>query len=88
MASIRFIVTDDRPEALAFQGDALDMLALTSYMIGKMYAATKKTDPVMAETYRAFLSKSIADPEGPVWDVRPQEGETVIAFAIPQEEDG
>ena len=88
MASIKFVVEEDRPVALTFMGDTIDALALTTYMIGKIYAALCQADPDAAKAYRDNLTRAIAGKDSPVWDMKPREGETVVAISYPQDDDG
>lgn len=88
MASMKFIVEDDQPKELTFMGDTTDALALTTYLIGKIYAALGQADPDAAEAYRRLMSMAIADKDSPVWNLKPREGETVVAIRQPEEDDG
>ena len=88
MASMKFIVEDDQPKELTFMGDTTDALALTTYLLGKIYAALGQADPDAAEAYRDGLTQVIAGTDSPVWEMKPREGETVVAISYPQEEDG
>lgn len=85
---MKFIVEDDRPVALQFMGDTMDALALTTYMISKIYAALGQADPDVAKAYRDNLTRAIAGKDSPMWEMKPREGETVVAIRQPQEEDG
>ena len=88
MASMRFIVEDDQPKELQSEGSVLETLALTTYLIGKVYNAMRMADPLAAQVFKGMLQKCVADPDSPVWNMEQQEWETSIAICKPGKDDG
>lgn len=88
MASIRFIVEDDQPKDLRTEGSVLDTMALITYLIGKVYSSMRRADPIAAKAFKSLLSKVVADPDSPVWNMEQHDGEISIAICKPMEDDG
>lgn len=88
MASIRFIVEDDQPKDLRTEGSVLDTMALITYLIGKVYNSMRRADPIAAKAFKSLLSKVVADPNSPVWEMEQHDGEISIAICKPGKDDG
>ena len=83
MASIKFIITDDQPEALAVTGSILDIVAHTTYLIGKIYHTLHTQNPAAGAAIQKMLMLAISDQNSPVWNVEPGEGEITICSQLP-----
>ena len=88
MASMTFIIKDDHPAALTVSGDLMDIVACTTYLIGKIYHYLNAQEPAAGKALQELLVQAISDPKSPVWDMPPVEGETVICAVQPKDSDG
>ena len=80
MASIRFIIENDQPKELAVEGDLLEIVTCTTYLIGKVYRTLREQAPDAGTALREMLATVIADPESPVW--------TTEVASHPKKDDG
>lgn len=88
MASMQFIVENDEPKVLAVQGDLMDIVACTTYLIGRIYTTLHTQNPAAGTALKKLLSQAVGDPNSPVWEIEPQEGEITICTQMPKNDDG
>lgn len=83
MASIKFIITDDQPEALVVTGSILDIVAHITYLIGKIYHTLHAQNPAAGAALQMMLTEAVSDTGSPVWKLEPGEGEIAICSQLP-----
>jgi hypothetical protein len=88
MASMQFIIENDEPKVLAVQGDLMDIVACTTYMIGRIYNSLHTQLPAAGSALKKMLSQAVGDPDSPVWQIEPEEGEITICTQLPKNNDG
>lgn len=84
MASMKFIIENDEPKALACEGSTLDMVAHIAYLIGTVYQMLRGSDSATAAGFKKMIAIAVADPSSPIWDIEQAEGETTIAIRMPK----
>lgn len=88
MASMHFIIENDVPMALAVQGDLMDIVGCITYLIGKVYSPLCEQNPAAASALQKMLTQAVSDPDSPVWNIKPNEGETTIFTQVPKNSGG
>lgn len=88
MASMQFIVENDEPKVIAVQGDLMDIVVCITYLIGKVYSPLREQNPAAASALQKMPTQAVSDPDSPVWNIKPNEGEVTICTQMPKDDDG
>lgn len=84
MASMRFIIENDRPVEMAASGSLLDIVSCVTYLVNKIYRTLQHSDTKAASAFRSMIARTMSDPGSPVWiEAAGEEGETAIAVHLP-----
>ena len=80
-----FSVKGGRDKIVILNCDLLDMAAHVSYLLHNLYGRMLVREPMMAETFKEIIIKSIGNPDGPCWGKEPlKPAETEIIFTTPK----
>lgn len=83
-----FSVKGGRDKIVILNCDLFDMAAHVSYLLHNLYGRMLVREPMMAETFKEIIIKSIGNPDGPCWGKEPvKPAETEIYFTTPKNPD-
>ena len=84
MVSINFVIENDQPKALSATGDLLDIVGGITYLIGKIHHTLNAQDSAAGSALQKMLTQVISDPESPVWQMSPEDGEIALCSVVPK----
>ena len=88
MASIKFIVEDDKPVALSCSGSTLEIVSLVAYLIGNIYRILCGRSAEHGKAFQKMVSISVADPKSPTWSIGADDRTMDISIIIPKGKNG
>lgn len=88
MASMKFIVEDDKPVALSCSGSALEIVSLVSYLIGNIYRMLCGRSAGHGKAFQKMVSISVADPKSQTWSIGAEDSTMDISIIVPNGKTG
>lgn len=84
MASMKFIVEDDKPVALSCSGITLEIVSLVAYLIGNIHRMLCGRSAGHGKAFQKMVRISVADPRSPTWSIGADDGTMDISIIIPK----
>lgn len=88
MASMKFIVEDDKPVALSCSGSTFEIVSLVTYLIGSIYRILCGRSAGHGKAFQKMISISASDPKSPAWNIGADDGTMDISIIFPKEKTG
>lgn len=88
MASIKFIVEDDKPVALSCSGSTLEIVSLVTYLIGNIYRILCGRSSGHGKAFQKMVSIAVVDPMSPVWSIGAEDDTMDISIIVPNGKTG